>query len=755
MENQDDRYIQADLSVGSSHEDLRGNEDDPYLCNVCAKVDLEYLFTEEIELQDAYSLGPLRNIKRKASICVLCDAVVESLNARLSFHPSTADEARYNREEYGTGEVVRCWMYSKVFVDNNDGTKTLRIFIPTLSFDEWEISVEDGAHEVELHAGTIQLMSSSAVSSGILPKFYGRPMSIQPNMDLGRAWIESCESLHGLTCRDQRGEDENSLLPERPQRLLVIDTERRCLVKLPPSEKYTALSYRWPKKPGLINTKAKAQMMGIDGYLSKSNGLSDVVDQGITFAAGLGARYLWVDALCIPQDDHDVKSSIIQQMCDIYGRSAFTLVIAPHLDDISIEVPQSATLRRQRVWTVHGIDVSVPKPYLDFALNRSSWSRRGWTFQEGLMSPRIFYLTSHQMWFQCPGGVRCEDTICEELDPSARITTWSNLSNSRAAFPSLTSPPCRSDLRRVNYEDSEQAFEEYSGVIEDYGDKELTLPSDILNAFDGVMKVFRHTMQTQFISGLPEQWFDRALLWSPGNPHIRRVTECPGNPFPSWSWCGWHKGGSGGLQIFDHGSVDPLFTWLIASSGTAVPREIRCDRIPEFERHSASRSRLGLAAHDPKAAAGSTIHVERSNVLLASTAYAKLYIRGGETGVGTFAHTDHPNAILVCTIRDAVGDAVGRIEVPKSWYESFDTGLNGVDFVLLSELLIEPYRAIDHLSEDLLEHSFDDEEEDICLLNVMVTEPCSETTVGRVGIGWVFEEAWISASPTSYWLQLE
>jgi hypothetical protein len=149
------------------------------------------------------------------------------------------------------------------------------------------------------------------------------------------------------------------------------------------------------------------------------------------------------------------------------------------------------------------------------------------------------------------------------------------------------------------------------------------------------------------------------------------------------------------------------------------------------------------------------VRVKRSNVLLASTACARLYIRGGETGLSAFAHSDHPKAILVCIIRDAVGDAVGKIEVPKSWYESFDTGLNGVDFVLLSELWIEPYKIIDHLSEELLDHSFDDEEEDTCLLNVMVTEPCSETTVGRIGIGWVFEEAWIAASPSSYWLQLE
>jgi hypothetical protein len=41
------------------------------------------------------------------------------------------------------------------------------------------------------------------------------------------------------------------------------------------------------------------------------------------------------------------------------------------------------------------------------------------------------------------------------------------------------------------------------------------------------------------------------------------------------------------------------------------------------------------------------------------------------------------------------------------------------------------------------------------LINVMLVERCSETTISRVAVGWVTEEAWVAAEPTPCGLQLE
>ena len=48
----------------------------------------------------------------------------------------------------------------------------------------------------------------------------------------------------------------------------------------------------------------------------------------MTLCARLGIRYLWVDALCIPQDDAHLQARFISEMANIYHHSHLTIVAA-------------------------------------------------------------------------------------------------------------------------------------------------------------------------------------------------------------------------------------------------------------------------------------------------------------------------------------------------------------------------------------------------------------------------------------------
>lgn len=76
-----------------------------------------------------------------------------------------------------------------------------------------------------------------------------------------------------------------------------------------------------------------------------------------------------------------------------------------------------------------------------------------------------------------------------------------------------------------------------------YNRRNLTFESDRLSAIAGVESALRRSFPGGFCYGLPEFFFDAALLWLPNDP-LKRRTGGPEssmkNYLPSWSWVGWH-----------------------------------------------------------------------------------------------------------------------------------------------------------------------------------------------------------------------
>jgi hypothetical protein len=54
--------------------------------------------------------------------------------------------------------------------------------------------------------------------------------------------------------------------------------------------------------------------------------LPQTFEDAISFTKPLGERYIWIDALCIPQHETDIKAQQISQMDQIYSSSICTIV---------------------------------------------------------------------------------------------------------------------------------------------------------------------------------------------------------------------------------------------------------------------------------------------------------------------------------------------------------------------------------------------------------------------------------------------
>lgn len=80
---------------------------------------------------------------------------------------------------------------------------------------------------------------------------------------------------------------------------------------------------------------------------------------------------------------------------------------------------------------------------------------------------------------------------------------------------------------------------QYMHLVREYTKRKLTFGQDGLQAISSLLSVMSWSFPGGFISGLPEMFFDEALLWQPAEPMQRRIREKNANNIPSWSWASW------------------------------------------------------------------------------------------------------------------------------------------------------------------------------------------------------------------------
>ncbi|KAI1342797.1 heterokaryon incompatibility protein-domain-containing protein [Xylariaceae sp. FL0016] len=270
----------------------------------------------------------------------------------------------------------------------------------------WPDEPQDG------QIGDIQLLGEDAMQLRGSSAFYGRKLEPKLDLRLVNDWLELCEREHGARC-----EDPGESFDRDPRDLLVVDVERLCVARLPPTAKFMALSYCWPSSRTLQTNSGNLDILQEPGSLrDRMSELPVVIQDTIKFVYQLGYQYLWVDSLCIIQDHEEQKKAQIGQMDRIYSSAHMTIVpVIGSLDPdkACMGLPRfnpSIKCREQKIVTVQGRQLAVPFEAVDGLIHhRARWGTRAWTFQEHLLSQRILFLTESQAYFQCRCNVFCED----------------------------------------------------------------------------------------------------------------------------------------------------------------------------------------------------------------------------------------------------------------------------------------------------------------------------------------------------------
>jgi len=345
-----------------------------------------------------------------------------------------------------------------------------------------------------------------------------------------REWINKCDDIHGDHCR---GRLSRSTRPS-----FLINVKRRCLV---PAEDhpYLTLSYVWGKASCISLTSKTLNYLWTDGSLRQEH-LPSTINQALQLVALLGQTYLWVDRLCIYQDDEPRKEEQIAAMADIYANSYLTIIAAEGIDALEplcrrgfIDSSQAQDDSNMNSATNHE-NPDPPTPTsprsrimedLSWSLVTSSeWATRGWTFQEFYLSRRKLIFHRNTVIWEC----HCE--AWNEIDQC--LTT--------RQCPTKPKPSTTTGLELSPWPD----FHRFTRLVWLFNVRYLRYQSDALNAFEGLLSVFGLVFEGGFISGLPQMVFDAALLWQPYFPmERRRPASCIDNlkadmiP-PSWSYFG-------------------------------------------------------------------------------------------------------------------------------------------------------------------------------------------------------------------------
>lgn len=107
--------------------------------------------------------------------------------------------------------------------------------------------------------------------------------------------------------------------------------------------------------------------------------------------------------------------------------------------------------------------------------------------------------------------------------------------------------------------------------VEQCCSRNLSFECDVLDAFAGVAAILSHSFSGGFCYGLPELFFDIALLWQP-QVKFQRIQVDPnaldGYQLPSWFWVGWRGRLDNALWL---SSSD----YLIEDSPTSFPAHIQ------------------------------------------------------------------------------------------------------------------------------------------------------------------------------------
>lgn len=354
--------------------------------------------------------------------------------------------------------------------------------------------------------------------------------------EIARFWLEDCCTNH------QRCMSETSMLPKRvidvvsgPEPFLFLPQRKR--------DRYAALSYCFGKHPVLTTTQSTL-LERQAGMPMKT--LPQTVRDAVTWTQQLGLQYLWVDSLCILQENSTDWEVELSSMTDIYQDATVVIAATAASHAGSGCAPVRNKLQFAPSTPVPGIVVVANFSREEWIFTEGPLERRAWTFQEIRLARRVLRCGGEELAWQCRTSKRLERDPAESTKHPIAHPAYHIVGT--GVFDGL------------EMLDGPLAFRVWYRMVKLYSRRNLIYPEDILPAFSGMARHFarlllqnRATAKSQSsivpAQNVPQDSRNPAYvcgLWADDLLHgLLWFCSDPGIPIPyrgpTWSWVAYQS----------------------------------------------------------------------------------------------------------------------------------------------------------------------------------------------------------------------
>jgi len=311
-------------------------------------------------------------------------------------------------------------------------------------------------------------------------------------------------------------------------------------------EPFAALSYCWGGEQLFKTTRHNLSQL-IKGFSIQD--LPPSLRDAVIATEKLGLHFIWVDALCIVQDDDYDKASEIALMPAIYNQAAVTIVASRAAgvnDGFLGPRPAFGATNPGEVFDLpyrckDGILGSVTL-IREVERSREPLDRRAWALQERLLSPRILDYGTYQTEWICQ--VSQEEKGLTDGWVDYHPDYWDKKTKERWDLLLLRSRALLDSSAEeipgsIESEDLGSPHYQWYELVKIYTNRALTFSTDRLPAISGIAERYAEILRDEYVTGLWKSKLPLELLWAreTWNSGEDRLKRRPREyQSPSWSW---------------------------------------------------------------------------------------------------------------------------------------------------------------------------------------------------------------------------
>lgn len=336
-------------------------------------------------------------------------------------------------------------------------------------------------------------------------------------LQLANRWLRDCRANHSGCARDigERFQFPIRLIDTSNDilRLSVLDADHMQSVS------YMALSHCWGGSRPLTTKESNLAHHMTPGIDKKD--LPKTFRDAVDISRGLGFQYLWIDSLCIVQDNEQDWEEQSSQMASVYGEADLVLgaAVSASADEGFLGTRSPFRESSVLVPAKHGKGPSLPLGYRVVSGNnpgKDPLDTRGWALQERSMARRYLAYGASEMHWVCVCSAQCE-CGCYMFTTGR---SWMHVHSIKKTLPPNNSLAWEYPRWR-------------SEVLTPYSSRRLTKPTDKLVALSAFASLFQASFKGNYLAGLWKEYLLQELLWETSRS-VEGRSESSGAP--SWSW---------------------------------------------------------------------------------------------------------------------------------------------------------------------------------------------------------------------------